>query len=42
MTRALVVVKWSKSFPKRGQGTYKVTWSQGGTKLGPTLRFTQR
>jgi hypothetical protein len=36
------IVKWSRSFPNRGQGTYRVTWSQRGTRLGPTLRFTQR
>jgi hypothetical protein len=36
------VVKWNKNFPNKGRGTYRVTWSQRGTKLGPLLRFTQR
>ena len=35
-------VRWSKNFPDRGQGVYRVTWSQSGVRLGPVLRFRQR
>jgi hypothetical protein len=36
------IVRWSKNFPDRGQGIYRVTWSQAGVKLGPSLGFRQR
>jgi hypothetical protein len=36
------IVRWSKNFPDRGQGIYRVTWSHAGVKLGPALRFRQR
>ena len=32
-------VYWRRNFGDRGPGVYRVTWSQGGTRLGPTLRF---
>jgi hypothetical protein len=33
-------VKWQQSFPQRGPRRYKVTWSQSGHSLGPSLSFT--
>jgi hypothetical protein len=35
-------VRWPRIFGDHGRGVYRVTWSQGGTRLGPTLRFTRR
>lgn len=35
-------VYWRRNFGDHGPGVYRVTWSQNGTRLGPTLRFTQR
>jgi hypothetical protein len=32
-------VRWHRSFPGRGPGTYTVTWRLRGTALGPSLRF---
>jgi hypothetical protein len=32
-------VRWQRQFPNRGTGTYRVTWRQGTSALGPTLRF---
>ena len=33
-------VSWQKNFPVRGPRRYRVTWSQHGLRLGPTLSFT--
>ena len=33
-------VIWQKNFPMRGPRRYKVTWSQNGHRLGPSLSFT--
>ena len=33
-------VSWQKNFPVRGPRRYRVTWSQHGHRLGPTLSFT--
>jgi hypothetical protein len=33
-------VIWQRNFPQRGVRTYKVTWKQGRTRLGPPLTFT--
>lgn len=33
-------VSWQKNFPLRGPRRYRVTWSQHGQRLGPTLSFT--
>jgi hypothetical protein len=35
-------VRWPRIFGDHGPGVYRVTWSQGGTRLGPTLRFRRR
>lgn len=35
-------VYWRRNFGDHGPGVYRVTWSQSGTRLGPTLRFRQR
>lgn len=35
-------VYWRRNFGDHGPGLYRVTWSQSGTRLGPTLRFTRR
>ena len=32
-------VRWSRHFPNRGRGTYRVRWSAGGEKLGPAVTF---
>jgi hypothetical protein len=32
-------VVWYRNFPNRGTGVYTVTWSYGGTRLGPPLKF---
>lgn len=32
-------VRWSRHFPNRGRGTYRVRWSLGDRPLGPTLTF---
>lgn len=34
-------VIWQRNFPNRGPRRYRVTWSQGGQRLGPSLSFTQ-
>ena len=34
------IVSWQKNFPQRGPRRYKVTWSQRGHRLGPSLSFT--
>ncbi|MBA2429098.1 MAG: hypothetical protein H0V55_05170 [Thermoleophilaceae bacterium] len=36
------VVRWQRSFPPRGVGTYRVTWSAEGNRLGPALVFIIR
>ena len=33
-------VSWQKNFPKAGPRRYRVTWSQHGRRLGPSLSFT--
>jgi hypothetical protein len=33
---------WPRNFGDSRPGVYRVTWSQSGRALGPTLRFTQR
>lgn len=30
---------WSKNFPDRGKGTYRVRWQKFGSNLGPALTF---
>ena len=35
-------VRWPRIFGDHGRGIYRVTWSQGGRDLGPTLRFRRR
>jgi hypothetical protein len=32
-------VIWTRNFPFRGLGTYRVTWRQGAQALGPGLLF---
>jgi hypothetical protein len=32
-------VPWRRSFPARGKGAYRVTWSARGRALGPALAF---
>jgi hypothetical protein len=32
-------VRWSRHFPDKGSGTYRVRWRQSGTNLGPRLSF---
>ena len=32
-------VRWSRHFPDRGKGVYRVRWLLGSTKLGPRLGF---
>lgn len=32
-------VRWSKYFENEGSGTYKVSFSNGGSRLGPKLSF---
>ena len=36
------VVSWERNYPKRGSGPYRVTWLQGGHRLGPPLTFYAR
>jgi hypothetical protein len=36
------LVYWRRNFGDHGPGVYRVTWSQRGTRLGPTLRFRRR
>ena len=33
-------VSWQKNFPLAGPRRYRVTWSQHGRRLGPSLSFT--
>ena len=33
------VVIWSRNYPNKGPVRYKVTWKQGGQRLGPSLSF---
>ena len=33
-------VSWQKNFPTAGPRRYRVTWSQRGHRLGPSLSFT--
>jgi hypothetical protein len=33
-------VSWQKNFPMAGPRRYRVTWSQHGHRLGPSLSFT--
>ena len=33
-------VIWQKNFPMRGPRSYRVTWSQHGQRLGPSLSFS--
>jgi hypothetical protein len=33
-------VIWQRNFPMRGPRRYRVTWSQGGHRMGPSLSFT--
>jgi hypothetical protein len=35
-------VRWPRGFGDHGPGVYRVTWSQAGRRLGPTLRFRRR
>ena len=35
-------VYWRRTFGDHGPGVYRVTWSQSGTRLGPTLSFRRR
>jgi hypothetical protein len=35
-------VRWPRGFGDHGPGVYRVTWSQAGHRLGPTLRFRRR
>jgi hypothetical protein len=35
-------VYWRRNFGDHGPGVYRVTWSQRGTRLGPTLSFRRR
>jgi hypothetical protein len=35
-------VYWRRYFGDHGPGVYRVTWSQNGMRLGPTLRFRRR
>jgi hypothetical protein len=32
-------VRWSRHFPNRGHGTYRVRWRTGGNPLGPPVTF---
>jgi hypothetical protein len=34
-------MRWPRAFGNRGPGVYRVTWSQSGRRLGPTLKFTR-
>jgi hypothetical protein len=31
---------WERNYPVRGPGRYRVTWSEDGNRLGPSLKFT--
>jgi hypothetical protein len=33
--------RWSRHFPDRGAGTYRVRFTYGGSTLGPRLTFTR-
>jgi len=35
-------VRWSRNFPNRGHGTYRVRWRSGGSPLGPAVTFRRR
>jgi hypothetical protein len=35
-------VSWERNYPKRGPGPFRVTWLQGGQRLGPPLTFYAR
>ena len=35
-------LRWPRRFGDHGNGVYRVTWSQRGVRLGPTLRFRER
>lgn len=35
-------VYWRRYFGDHGPGVYRVTWSQSGSRLGPTLTFKRR
>jgi hypothetical protein len=35
-------LRWPRRFGHHGNGVYRVAWSQGGVRLGPTLRFRER
>jgi hypothetical protein len=35
-------VRWPRGFGDHGPGVYRVTWTQAGRRLGPTLRFRRR
>ena len=35
-------VSWEQNYPKRGSGPYRVTWLEGGQRLGPPLTFYAR
>ena len=32
-------IRWTRQYPDRGRGVYRVTWRLGRTPLGPTLTF---
>src|SRR3712207_3175130 len=34
--------RWPRQFGESGPGVYRVTWTQNGVPLGPTLRFRHR
>jgi hypothetical protein len=34
--------RWPRHFGDSRPGVYRVTWSQAGRRLGPTLRFSRR
>ena len=35
----MVRVRWSKHFPRRGRGVYRVRFRRGGANLGPRVGF---
>lgn len=35
-------VSWERNYPQQGNGPYRVTWLQGGQRLGPALTFYRR
>jgi hypothetical protein len=35
-------VSWERNYPRQGPGPYRVSWLQGGHRLGPPLTFYMR